>query len=148
MYLCFGFFRRKKKKKSVLVIQYHSYLCSVACSIVREYTRPEAKLSCSPADPRSPLRSVMFSFRSNFSCACLLINSACRSADKTIISVYLKIWGLRQWMVRLFLNSWRSLSIHNNTAVVPYRRVWGWGAAPGCSHNLHRASGKSRAWMT
>lgn len=46
---------------------YCSYLCSVACSRLREYTKPPAKLSCSPTAPFSPARSTQFSFRSNFS---------------------------------------------------------------------------------
>ncbi|TNN50938.1 hypothetical protein EYF80_038871 [Liparis tanakae] len=48
-----------------------------------EYTRPPAKLSCSPTAPFSPARSTQFSFRSNFSWACLLISSACRHANKS-----------------------------------------------------------------
>lgn len=61
---------------------YCSYLCRVACSRLREYTSPEAKLRCSPGGPLSLVTWARLPFKSNFSWACLLISSACQMRDE------------------------------------------------------------------
>lgn len=62
----------------------------MACSRLSEYTSPEAKLRCSPGGPLSPVPWAMFPFKSNFSCACLLISSAYQVRDTHTETYYLE----------------------------------------------------------